>query len=241
MIKKCCICNSSVEENNTDKVIRFSDGNLYCKKHYLQMYRHGKILERTIYDSNNYILHDTFAECICYDKSGNEKGRIKVDLDKVKILQEYKIYIRGHNNKFYATLSIDGKKIMLHRYLFNLTNEEYSINKVVDHINGDSLDNRIDNLRVCKHSENMQNIHKKSRVGVNYNKSSKTNKWVARIMKNYKSINIGNFSSYEEALFARLKKEKELFGEFGPNQDLFYVLDHSEPINKLKEVLNSEV
>lgn len=44
---------------------------------------------RTVYDPNEYILHDDYAECITYDKEGNETARVKVDLDKVEELKQY--------------------------------------------------------------------------------------------------------------------------------------------------------
>ncbi len=128
------------------------------------MYHKGKITERTIYDPNEYILHDDYAECITYDKEGNETARIKVDLDKVGELKQFKIYIRKQGgDTWYAAISINGKKILLHRYLMGVHEEEYSIKKVVDHINGDKLDNRIQNLRVCEHKDNMKNIRKGSK------------------------------------------------------------------------------
>ena len=175
MERKCSICECSVG-NGTDRVYKFSDGNLYCKKHYLQMYRHGKIISRTIYDANQYILKDGYAECICYDAKGNEKGKVKIDLDKIKDLQQYKIYIRNQNGKLYAAISVNGRKILLHRYLFGLVNEKYDIDKVVDHINGNSLDNRISNLRQCSHSQNMQNIRKNGKIIGVYSGPNKNNK-----------------------------------------------------------------
>lgn len=59
-------------------------------------------------------------------------------------------------------------------------------------------------------------------------------------MSNYKSIHIGYFDTKEEAIIARLRKEKEICGEYGPNRDLFYILDHSSPIEELKKVLSEE-
>lgn len=233
-VRECCICGASVG-NGTDRVYKFSDGNMYCKKHYLQMYRHGHIIERTIYDPNEYIEYEDYAECICYDKSGNEKGRVKIDLDKVSLLKKHKVYIRKQSDKIYAAISIDNKKVMLHRYLMKIINEEYSINKVVDHINGDSLDNRISNLRICTHKQNMQNIRKKNKI-VGVSKSpNKNNRWIARIMHDYKTINLGYFDTYAEAALARIQKEKEICGECGPNKDLFYVLDLPSPLEELKK------
>ena len=56
-------------------------------------------------------------------------------------------------------------------------------------------------------------------------------------MSNYKTINLGYFDTYEEAVIARLKKEKEICGSFGPNKDLYYLLDYLSPIEELKKVL----
>lgn len=214
---KCTACDA-------DAFARFK-GTPYCKKHYMQMYHKGKITERTIYDPNEYILHDDYAECITYDKEGNETARIKVDLDKVGELKQFKIYIRKQGgDTWYAAISINGKKILLHRYLMGVHEEEYSIKKVVDHINGDKFDNRIQNLRVCEHKDNMKNIRKGSKViGVS---QLKNGKWAARIMHNYKGMHLGYFDTEQEAIIARLTKEFELCGDYGPNKDLYHLLGH---------------
>lgn len=214
---KCTACDA-------DAFARFK-GTPYCKKHYMQMYHKGKITERTIYDPNEYILHDDYAECITYDKEGNETARIKVDLDKVGELKQFKIYIRKQGgDTWYAAISINGEKILLHRYLMGVHEEEYSIKKVVDHINGDKLDNRIQNLRVCEHKDNMKNIRKGSKViGVS---QLKNGKWAARIMHNYKGMHLGYFDTEQEAIIARLTKEFELCGDYGPNKDLYHLLGH---------------
>lgn len=206
---KCTAC---------DAFARFK-GIPYCKKHYMQMYHKGKITKRTIYDPNEYILHDDYAECITYDKEGNETARIKVDLDKVEELKQFKIYIRKQGgDTWYAAISINGKKVLLHRYLMGMHEEEYSIKKVVDHINGDKLDDRVQNLRVCEHKDNMKNIRKGNKViGVS---QLKNGKWAARIM------HLGYFDTEQEAVIARLTKEFELCGDYGPNKDLYHLLGH---------------
>lgn len=214
---KCTACDA-------DAFARFK-GTPYCKKHYMQMYYKGKIIGRTIYDPNEYILHDDYAECITYDKEGNEAARIKIDLDKVEELKQFKIYIRKQGgDTWYAAISINGKKILLHRYLMGVHEEEYSIKKVVDHINGDKLDDRVQNLRVCEHKDNMKNIRKGNKViGVS---QLKNGKWAARIMHNYKGMHLGYFDTEQEAIIARLTKEFELCGDYGPNKDLYHLLGH---------------
>lgn len=225
----CCICGEKLDAH--------VDGKPYCKKHYLQMHRHGKILSRTIFDKNEWKQADNYAFCLTYNKKGIVNGIVKVDSDKVDNLKNYKIYIRTHDcGKQYACICIDGRKILLHRYLMDIYNNEYTLQTVVDHINGDSLDNRLSNLRICSHKDNMKNIKKKKFSGVQKS-PNKNNKWIARIMSNYKTYNIGYFDTYEEAVYMRLLKEKELFKEYGPHKNLYYLLDQPFSIDAVKEAL----
>ena len=55
--------------------------------------------------------------------------------------------------------------------------------------------------------------------GVNWKKDR--NKWHAVITINKKKINLGYYISKEDAIKARLKGEKEYFGEFAPQKHLF--------------------
>lgn len=82
----------------------------------------------------------------------------------------------------------------------------------VDHINGDTLDNRRSNLRVVTHAENLRN-----RNGAQANNTSGYvgvrpkyggRRWVAEIAGEY----IGSFKTREEAATARLAAEKEKWG-----------------------------
>lgn len=232
-LEKCCICG--------DLKMGSFEGKPYCRKHYLQITRHGSIINRTIYDKNEYILHDDYAEILTFDKNGNQTESTIVDLDKLDDLKQYKIYIKIHGTKKYATLNFpDGKKVKLNRYLLGITDlDEWDGKIVVDHINGNSLDNRLCNLRKCTHKENMQNIRKKgSFTGVNFLKNG--SKWVARIMHNYKTIHIGTYSTQGEALINRIKVEKEICGEFGPNKDYYYLLNLSSPIEEANKLISSE-
>lgn len=232
-LTKCCICGEKAK-------VTWKDGNEYCRKHYMQMYHHGHILDRTIYDRNEWLEYDNYAECVTYDKNLKPNGRVKFDIDDAQRLKDKKIYICNHNGKYYAVICERNlHKTMAHRYVMGLYKEEYSIRKVVDHINGDSLDNRKSNLRICSHSENMSNIRKKDKiVGVNLKKDGR---YTARLMNNYRSLNLGIFDSYEEAVLARITKEKELCGNFGPNRDLFFILNFPSPLEELRKILQEGV
>ena len=235
--RKCCICGElKMGEIN---------GKNYCRKHYIQMSRHGEI-KPTIYDKNQWIDCGEYYECILYNKNAQEVGRTKIDKEDYEKLKDFKIYMRNQVGKNYAHFSIkgSGKKIAVHRFLTGLVDVKYSIDQVVDHINGDSLDNRKSNLRICTQHQNAQNSRKAGKIiGVKFIKSyngTNKSKWTASIMSNYKTIYLGYYDNKEEAIIARLKKEKELCGEYGPNKNLFYILDHSSPIEELKKVLSEE-
>jgi len=230
-LTNCCICGEKSRA-------RFK-GKEYCKRHLMQMWRYGKVLERTIFDRNEWILNDNYAECITYDKNFEPNAKVKFDLDDYDKLKDKKIYICRHNSKIYAIISTPQlHKILAHRFVMGVHNEEYSIKRVVDHINGDTLDNRKSNLRICSHRENMTNIRKKGKItGVN---RLRDGKYSARLMKDYKTLDLGKYDSFEEAVLARITKENELCGEFGPNKDLFYILETSSPLEELIKVLKND-
>jgi hypothetical protein len=88
---------------------------------------------------------------------------------------------------------------------------------LVDHRNGNHLDCRRQNLRVCTTAENTRNqpLHKTTTTGyrgVSFHRGS--GKYRAQIKFNNHFIHIGVFSTPEEAAAAYDKKAKELFGEF---------------------------
>ena len=86
-----------------------------------------------------------------------------------------------------------------------------------DHINGDGLDNRKQNLRTCTHTENMRNRGKSKNntsgfKGVSWHKRGKT--WDAKIAHNKKLMHIGSFKDKEVAAKAYDRKAIELHGKF---------------------------
>ncbi len=105
-------------------------------------------------------------------------------------------------------------------YLHRFITGAISTQDKVDHINGNQLDNRLSNLRICSNSDNLCNHHgpyKNNRCGaLGVYRCQRTNKWRARIRRNNKVVEIGRFDSLESAVAARRKAELDIFGEFAP-------------------------
>lgn len=142
-----------------------------------------------------------------------------VDDEDFEMLSKYKWCVTNRNGKLYAVrgrrkAELPGTKLIsMHRQLTGVLE-----GMDVDHINGDGLDNRRENLRACSHADN-QKSHKKHNSwggrptasvfkGVHWH--NKNSKWCAKVSNKY----IGSFRSEVEAAKAYDAKARELFGEF---------------------------
>ena len=82
---------------------------------------------------------------------------------------------------------------------------------VIDHINNDKLDNRLENLQIITHRENCHKrptLSTSKYIGVHYAKNR--NKWIASIRINGKKIHLGYFINEEDASNTYNNKLKEL-------------------------------
>lgn len=117
----------------------------------------------------------------------------------------------------------DGTKftLSLHQLIMETRGTEF----LVDHINRNPSDNRKENLRIASFRQNSlnrtkQSINTSGIVGVEWSKTE--NKWHAKISKEKKKQRIiGRYDTKEEAIIARLKAEKEYYGEFAPQRNLW--------------------
>jgi hypothetical protein len=120
----------------------------------------------------------------------------------------------------YIRVGINGKKYLAHRLIF-LYHKGY-LPKTIDHINGDKVDNRIENLRAVTASQNQHNRKINSNntsgyKGVYYYKP--LNKWCANIRLEYKRIHLGYYKTPEEAAEVLRKAREELHGNFANHGD----------------------
>lgn len=101
----------------------------------------------------------------------------------------------------------------------------------VDHRNGDTLDNRLQNLRVATKSQNNCNA-RRSRGTSRYkgvNHVPNKDRWVARITKDRRTVSLGYFFTELEAAQAYDRAATELHGEFAlTNRAMFPDGFHAE-------------
>lgn len=147
-------------------------------------------------------------------KGGSEA--VVDDRDYV-FLSQFTWYFDGK----YARRVEAGKTKMMHREILDTP-----LGFDTDHINGNKLDNRRENLRIATRKQNLANKLKfggsSKYKGVSLFK--RTGKWTAQICPDGEKIHLGYFSSEEEAARAYDKKAMELFGIFARTNFIEYAI-----------------
>jgi hypothetical protein len=147
-----------------------------------------------------------------------------------------KIFKLQTNRDGYKTININSiqKLFKIHRLVAQAFIPNPDNKPMVDHINGDRGDNRVENLRWVTNSENNYNskiptTNKSGFKGVRWDKSDK--RWRASIGHNNKTIHLGSFTNKEDAIKARQLKANELFGEFTHKSERIVNLNIKLPPN----------
>jgi hypothetical protein len=143
---------------------------------------------------------------------------ILVDPEDEHLLNKYQWYVSNtgyvvSDQRRSRNKNPTGEILLLHRVIMNPDKS-----KVVDHINGNPLDNRRSNLRIATPAENCWNTkkHKDNKSG-HKGVSKIRHKWRAVIMVNGITRSL-YFYSKEEAIEAYNKMAKEFHKEFSKAQ-----------------------
>jgi len=114
---------------------------------------------------------------------------------------KWKLIANKNNCNGYCLVGVLNKMMFYHRLVYILTNkQDVPVGYMIDHIDGDTLNNKIQNLRVVTNRENKQNCesHRLGRlVGCCFDKHAQ--KWKSEIRINNKKIHLGRFATEQEA------------------------------------------
>lgn len=133
--------------------------------------------------------------------------------DNFYLLPGQKLAITGRDYKIgkgYAAIYKweKGRNVLslLHRHILGLTKGD---GVIVDHINFNRLDNRIENLRRCSPLENQWHRLSKS---VSHDK--RTNRYCSRVSVNDKPVHLGSFKNERDAIICSNNYKRQTYGEF---------------------------
>jgi HNH endonuclease len=135
----------------------------------------------------------------------------QVDDDVYDELNKYSWYL----NKGSVTNSYMGQKFYMHHEIIG----KPPPGLIVDHIDGNVLNNQRNNLRFVSYAVNRQNQHKppvssSGFFGVSWYPTRRKNPFKATIIHNKKSIYLGWYSTAVEAATVYDRKAKELYGTY---------------------------
>lgn len=137
------------------------------------------------------------------------KGKIAIvsDCDYERLMQHSWCMHPGG----YAKARINKKYVLMHRWIMGARDGQE-----IDHINGNRLDNRRENLRFCNSYQNHQNKHSRNSTsgykGVSWNKYHK--KYRVRLSPKAGDVFLGYFTDPIEGAKAYDRAASEHYGEF---------------------------
>jgi hypothetical protein len=138
-----------------------------------------------------------------------------VDAEDYERVRRHKWCLSRTGKQLYAQRRYRGKTIRMHQFIMNPPK-----GMVVDHIDGNGLNNRRCNLRICTPQQNIWNQKRRKEPGASsqyigvHRDKDRSDKWYVKIQCAGAGIYLGPFDSEIEAARARDRKALELFGEY---------------------------
>ena len=138
--------------------------------------------------------------------------KCKVDDEDWELLKNYNWHVTiPKSSTKYAKRRIGHRNIFMHRIITNCP-----INMVVDHIDGNGLNNQRSNLRIVSRAQNCQNSNHQKRNTTRYKGVVKRpgGKYEVNIFKSKKAYYLGRYDCKHEAALIYKNKAIELFKEY---------------------------
>lgn len=144
-------------------------------------------------------------------KNGEQGCFAQVDDEDYELINNLNWSKSKGGKNYYAVRYFEEKRISMHVFIMKSKKGQ-----IIDHKDGNGLNNQKSNLRFCTHKQNISNGKSRAGtskyLGVSYDKVN--NKWAAQIMENRIQIKIGRFKTEIEAALAYNERAKKLRGEF---------------------------
>lgn len=222
-MNKCEICG-----RETNRIHRLQ-GYTLCSKHMHQLYNYGKFLDsnpRTSKDLNGYRVEGDVAIFDLYEAKTSKKiDEFIIDLEDIEKVKYHKwrLYKCRNTHHVLTGMPAEGTQRDLSWVILGLDNRnKENSNIVIDHINGNGLDNRKENLRICSQGENVCNKAFMSNntsgfIGVSYRKDR--DRYDPEIRLQEVRCHLGYTPTLEEAVYKRFYAEQLLFKEFANQQE----------------------
>lgn len=204
----CIKCGSDLHVQRV--MVGQGNGNYYCGKHCHMLYRYGEIKDHIVY---SFLPNNVVKISVTGD----------MNITRTAVISAVDVpLIFGTNIQIDSNGYLKVGEELFHRLLAQKLGLSF---EQIDHIDRNPSNNTRENLRSCSQQENLRNkINYKSKNegflnGVSFRKNR--NKWRAYITIERKQILLGHYEKKDDAIKARLTKEKELFGAFAPNIRFF--------------------
>ena len=203
-----------------------------------------KTIERNKHPKKNeYFFYDDYVKGIT--KEGEEFFVDKEDFEKIESYYWHSHYVKRKAN--YVSCISNGKRLYIHRIIVDCFDKEL----VVDHIDGNPLNNRKNNLRICTKAENSRNLtaYDPELRGIVIRGKS----YGVHINFKGETIWLGSFPSLEKAQKVRDDAELVYFGEFkhAPKEHKQFIICYEDKyeeitgetniLGKIKELKDNKI
>lgn len=202
----CDICNKMGAQNSKKY------GKYLCHKHYNQYRKYGYAIDnnpRTVNDLNEINIIGDTAYINIYNNKNEVIYIAIIDADEVDKIKNKKWRASIKRGKPYI---VSGHSIYLSRFILNYNGEQD-----VDHIDGDVLNNKKNNLRIISHNDNTKNLkhrytNKCGIRGVSYSTRDK----IYRVDFSCNNIRIypKTWKTLEEAVYCRFYLEQKVLKKY---------------------------
>ena len=213
----CGVCSS-------DKVVCFRSryDQVLCNKHYEQLRKRGRIMDVSPFGVKDRNRYQTYGDVTVIEITDNHQNPIcetRIDTCYADTILARKWRITYKNGHLYiaakALQEEKSKQITLHRYVARLAGWDID-GKEIDHINGDTMDNTVGNLRLATRHDQVSNIaprysNKYGIRGISFDK--RYNKYVVDFKLDNRRLYFKPVKTLSEAVYIRHLAEQYYFDD----------------------------